>query len=390
MSHPDIVELECEGRRVVLVGTAHISRESAALVRRVVQEVRPDAVCVELDAQRLQALRDPQRWRHLDLERLMRERQLATFVLHLVLAGYQRRLASQLGARPGLEMLEAVEAAQAAGAAIVLCDRPVRATLLRTWRSLSFWRKLKLLAAVLEAPFARVELTEAELARLRRQDVLSEALGELARAFPEVKRVLLDERDAFIAETIRRTSGARLVAVVGAGHLQGVRRHLEAARPVDLDALGEIPPPGRLGRAIGWGVPAAILGALGWVAMTRGAGAAGEHLGFWILANGIPSALGAAIALAHPWTILAAFLAAPWTSLTPVIGAGYVTAFVQAWLRPPRVADFETLAEDASRFGRWWRNRVLKVLLAFLLPGLGSVIGTYVGGARILAALFER
>lgn len=94
------------------------------------------------------------------------------------------------------------------------------------------------------------------------------------------------------------------------------------------------------------------------------------------------------LALAHPLTVVAAFLAAPFTSLTPVIGAGYVTAFVQAYVSPPVVSEFQTISEDVGIPKRWWKNRVLKIFLAFLLPTIGSVIGTWVGGTRIVSNLF--
>ena len=125
-----------------------------------------------------------------------------------------------------------------------------------------------------------------------------------------------------------------------------------------------------------------------WIGINKGSAIAGENATYWILANGIPCAIGAAIALAHPITILSAFLAAPFTSLTPVIGAGYVTALVQTWLRPPRVKEIQSVADDINSLKKWWNNRLLKIFLVFLLPGFGSMIGTWIGGIEIFKNLF--
>ena len=110
---------------------------------------------------------------------------------------------------------------------------------------------------------------------------------------------------------------------------------------------------------------------------------------FWFLANAIPCAIGGIIAASHPLTIIAGFFAAPFTSLTPVIGAGYVTAFVQAWACPPRVREIQAVSEDIVHAKKWWKNRLLKVFLAFLLPSIGSMIGTWVGGAELIRQLYK-
>ena len=213
-------------------------------------------------------------------------------------------------------------------------------------------------------------------------------MNELSRAMPSLKSVLIDERDAYLAQRIRAAEGRHVVAVVGAGHVEGIRRALEVDEPVDLAPLEAIPSTFPIWKWVGWGVPVLILGSLAAIAWTKGGDVAGSNLMFWILANGIPSAIGALLAAAHPLTVVIAFLCAPITSLTPVIGAGYVTAFVQAYLQPPRVRDLEAVADEAGKFRCWWRNRLLKVFLAFLLPSLGSIVGTYVGGYEILSNLF--
>jgi pheromone shutdown-related protein TraB len=383
-----VYRIAIDNREYVLVGTAHVSRESVALVRDVVSREAPDCVCVELDQQRYTALADRQRWEALDLKTLIRQRQLSPLLVNLILAAYQKKLGGQLGVAPGAELLEAIRAAQAHDIPFVLCDRDVRITLTRAWRLTPLHKKLLLAASLLGSIFDHTTISEDTLRQLRQQDALSALLQELGEALPTLRTVLVDERDLYMAHQLRQAPGQRVVAVMGAAHLEGIRRALLERRPADLEQLTAVPPPSALWRWARWLVPAVILGALGVIGWQKGVDVMGRNMLFWFLANGIPSAAGALVALAHPFTVLAAFLAAPFTSLTPVIGAGYVTAFVQAYVRPPTVRELQCVSDDVRFPWQWWKNRLLRIFLAFLLPGLGSMIGTWIGGYKILSNLF--
>ena len=381
--------LEVDGREFILVGTAHVSRESAELVRRVIEQEKPDRVCVELDAARYQALTQKQRWESLDIKQVIRKKQLSTLMVNLLLSAYQKKLGVKLGVMPGTELLEATRAAEENGIPVSLCDRDVRVTLRRAWRSTPFFKKTLLLSAILTSVFDDKELTEEQIEHMLEGDVLSELMKELGEAMPSLKRVLIDERDIFLTHKMRDAEGERVVAVVGAGHVEGIKKALAEHQTVDMEAINEIPPVSPVWKWVGWGVPIAILGSIAYIGWSKGPEAAGDNALFWILANSIPCAIGAVLALAHPFTIVAAFVSAPITSLTPVIGAAYVTAFVQAWVRPPLVKEFQTVGEDVSVAGKWWKNKLLRVFLAFLLPGLGSMLGSVVGGVEIFSNLFE-
>lgn len=381
--------LTIDDREFILVGTAHVSRESAELVRRVIEQEKPDRVCVELDAQRFQALTEKQRWESLDIKQVIRNKQLSTLMVNLLLSAYQKKLGLKLGVMPGTELLEAAKVAGENAIPLSLCDRDVRVTLRRAWRSTPFLKKALLLSAVLTSVFDEKEITEEQIEGMLEGDVLSELMSELGAAMPSLKRVLIDERDMFLTQKMRESEGKRIVAVVGAGHLEGIQKALTEHQSVDLDAINTIPPASPVWKWVGWGIPAAIIGALGYIGWSKGAEAAGDNAMFWILANGIPCAIGAMLALAHPLTIVAAFVSAPITSLTPVIGAAYVTAFVQAWVRPPVVKEFQSVGEDVGVLRKWWQNKLLRVFLAFLLPGLGSMLGSVLGGIEIFSNLFE-
>ena len=265
----------------------------------------------------------------------------------------------------------------------------VRITLRRAWHALSFWKRMLLLSSLSAALFERAELSEDDLRELRRTDVLSRLLSELGKAFPGLKLVLIDERDAYLAERIRQTPGRRVVAVIGAGHLEGVVRALERGERVDLDALATTPGPSRWTHLLGWGIPALVLLSLFVIGLRDGGAVAGENVAFFALATGLPSAAGTLLAFGHPDTVLSALLLAPLTALSPLIGIGHVTALVQSWVRPPFVRELSSALDDLGSAAGLWRNRLLRVLLVFTLSTLGGILGTWVGGARLLASLFR-
>ena len=384
----DVSVLTVGDKTVILVGTAHVSQESVEIVKLVIEQEHPDGVCVELDPKRFEAISHPNRWESLDLKEIIRKQQLSTLMVNLVLASFQKRLGDKLGVLPGMEMLEAIRMAEKHNVPVILSDRDVRVTMRRAWRNTPFWRKSLLVSSLMLSIFDTTEVSEDEIRNLKKQDVLSEMMKELGEEVPTLKVALIDERDRFLAKKIVEAPGKRTVAVVGAGHVAGICKIIEQQVSVDLEELNYIPPVSPIWKMVGWSIPLLIVGSIAWIGWQKGADAAGDNALFWILANGIPSGMGGLLAMAHPLTTLTAFVSAPFTSLTPVIGVGYVTAFVQAYLQPPIVKDFQTVAEDIAVPGRWWKSRLLRVFLAFLLPTIGSIIGTWVGGTRIVSNLF--
>jgi len=384
----DVRFIEHEGRTIILVGTAHISKESVDLVEAVIEAEQPDCVCLELDDKRYQALTRQEQWQSLDLKSIIKNKQLSTLIVSLMMASYQKRLGGQLGVSPGAELLKAAQTAKKLQIPISLCDRDVRITLRRAWKSTSFWKKGYLLTSLLAGLFDREDISEEKLSELKKKDVLTSLMDELGSSLPDLKRVLIDERDIYLVEKIKSSPGEKVVAVVGAGHLAGMLEQFSADNKHRLQEITQIPPVSNSYKVIGWSIPAVILCSIAAIGFKHGVSVAGDNIVFWILANGIPSAIGALIALAHPLTTVSAFAAAPLTSLTPVIGAGYVTAFVQVLTSPPVVKEFESAGEDITTFTGWWKNKLLRVFLVFLLTGLGSAIGTWVGGYEIIRNLF--
>lgn len=384
----DVRVIERDGRTFVIVGTAHISRTSVDLVRRVIERERPDTVCIELDEKRYEALSEQKRFEAQDLREIIKQQQLSTLLVNLLLGAYQKRLGMQLGVTPGSELLEAANVARSLDIPVSLCDRDIRITLRRAWAGLGLWRKLQAISGLMVSAIESPEISEEDLARIREQDVLSELMAELGESLPEIKEVLIDERDAYLAQKIVDSPGQRLVAVVGAGHVAGMTRAIEAGTITDLAPIEEIPPVSSVWRFIGWAIPVFIVGSIGVIGMNQGLAEAGDNALYWFVANAVPSGIGGLLALAHPFTIVAAALAAPFTSLTPLIGAGYVAAFVQAWVSPPKVHEFRTVGNEVLQPLGWLRNRLLKILSVFILVSLGSLLGTAVGGVEIARNLF--
>ena len=217
-------------------------------------------------------------------------------------------------------------------------------------------------------------------------------MTELAEYMPVIKEVLIDERDKYLASKIWDANGNNVVAVLGAGHLPGVEAHLlkmaKNEESSDVTTISEIPAKKVSSKIAGWIIPAIVIGVIVAGFIYGGAKAGSMMLTTWFLWNGIPAAIGSLIALAHPITIIVAFVTAPFTSLCPFVGVGFVTGIVQAVVCKPKVSDMETLQDDITLKG-FYKNRILRVLLVFILSSLGSSIGTFIGGADIIGQLAD-
>ncbi len=385
----DVHIIRQDNRTFILIGTAHISQESIDLVQSVIEKERPDRVCVELDEKRYSSLSQKKKWQSKDLKEIIRNKQLSTLMVNLIMSSFQRKLGDQLGVKPGMELLSACQTADKLDIPVSLCDRDVRITLRRAWKSTSWYKKGLLVATLLGSLFDKTEISEEKLAELKQKDMLSELMNEMGESLPEVKTVLIDERDIYMSEKIKAASGERIVAVVGAAHVPGMKKVFDKDNFNRLEEISSIPPLSKGWKIAGWSIPILILGSIVTIGIQKGLSDAGANLLFWIIANGIPTAIGAMLALAHPLTTIGAFAAAPVTSLTPVIGAGYVTAFIQVMIRPPVVKEFETVGDDIATVTGWWKNKLLRVFLVFFFTGLGSSIGTWVGGYEIFKNLFS-
>ena len=383
--------VERDGVRYTLLGTAHVSRASVDAVRAAIDSGAYDQVAVELDPQRMQALMDPDALAKLDLIKVLREGKTALFAANLALSGYQRRLAEKLGIEPGAELKVAAMEANARGLPLHLIDRDVGLTFRRAMRSLGWWGRAKISAGLVAGMVANEEVDEGQIEKLKEGDMLESAFNEFASETPALYEAIIAERDRYMAARLREsTGGAReVLAVVGAGHLQGLARHLreDVDAPEQVrEALEYVPKKS----SIPWF--ALILGALLVTGLAWGISHGGLKLGAdlmlqWVLITATLTAVGCALAGGHPLSILASAAVAPFKPFRPTIPSGAVGALVEARLREPTYADFMALRDDVRTVRGWYRNRVGRVLLVFMLTCLGTMIGEWVGIVRIFGRL---
>lgn len=377
-----------------LLGTAHVSPESVADVRREIDTGRYDAVAVELCESRHNALMNPRALEEMDLFHVIRTGKAGMVAASLALGAYQQRLAEQFQIRPGAEMEAAIQRARDGGLPLYLVDREIGVTLKRIYRRTPWWQRLMLVSGLFASLFSRERIDAEEIERLKEGDILESTFSEFADRSRVLYDTLIHERDRFMAARLLSEAAKhrprRVLAVVGAGHLAGLEAALRegiAEPETEVRRLSHTPPRARWVRAIPWLVVALVLTGF-FIGFNRSTSLGIELVLEWVLINGALSALGAAVALAHPLTVITAFVAAPLTSLNPTVGAGMVTAAAEMALRKPQVRDFRALRGDVTRLRGWWRNRVARTLLIFLLSTLGSAVGTYLAGFRIAGKLF--
>lgn len=388
--------LMLQGREIILLGTAHISQESIVQVTTSIREEKPDCVAIELDEQRYASMKNPEAWKNLDIVKVLKSGQGFVLMANLVLSSFQKRMGADVGVKPGEEMQAAIAVAEELGIPAVMVDRPIQMTLKRAWAKNSLWGKCKLLSVLLSSAFEKSEITAEEIERLKNESEMDSMMNEIAEYLPAVKAVLIDERDRYLASHIweaqvKDAPAKKIVAVLGAGHLPGVVRHLEAlaagTASSDTADISQLPPAGVGSKVAGLAFPVLIVTLIAAGFFTGGAKASLDMLVQWILWNGSLAALGALVAGGHILTVLAGFVGAPLATLNPVVAVGLFTGLVQAWVNKPKVEDMEHLTDDATSLKGFYKNRILRVLLVFFLSSIGGVIGNVIAVPSLVATI---
>ena len=376
MASENVHRLTWNGKEIILVGTAHVSRESADLVERVIDEEKPDAVCVELCTSRYEAIKQKDQWQETDIVKVIREKRTSLLLAQLLMVSFQKKIAVKFNIRPGEEMLRAIRKAEELGSDIVLADREVRVTLLRAWRKMSFFCKMKVVPDMILSLFIAGDITAEDIEKLKEGDMLEMALKTMGESLPDLKVILIDERDQYLSHSITHAPGHKIVAVVGAGHIPGVIRNM--GREVDMDAINRIPPPSLWSKLAGWIFSAAIIGLIIAGFFYSGSQASISMIKWWILITATCSGLGALILLAHPITIAASAIAAPITTLHPLIAAGWIAGLTEATIRKPQVKDFLNLTDDVTTLKGFFNNKITRILLLVASVNLTTSIGTFI------------
>jgi len=376
-----VTRLQYNDKEIILIGTAHVSQRSVQQVKEIIEHERPDAVCIELDQQRYLALIDTKQWNETEIFQIIKQKKAILLLINLIIAAFQKRLADNVGIMPGQEMVQAFISANIVGAKLVLIDRNIQVTFQRIWNSLGFIGKVKFLILIISSMLTSNKVSTTVIEDLKNQDTLAVVLQELNKQFPQLKQALIDERDQYMAQKIKTTPGNKIIVVVGAAHIPGIIKQIEFEH--DLNRLNSIPSRKRWSKIIPWLIPLTIVGIIGYT-LTRSLSLAAQQSLAWILWNGILSALGVALALGHPLTMLTAFIIAPISSINPFLTAGWLTGIVEASLQKPKVKDFMTLGDDVTSIRGFWKNKVSRILLVVVLTDIFSAIGTIIGSVDII------
>lgn len=397
-----VINIQIGDNNITLLGTAHVSKASADTVEALIDSGQYQAVALELCSSRHHAIVNPDAMARMDLFQVLRDGKAPMVMASLALGAYQQRMAEQFGIEPGAEMRIAIKLAQQAKLPVHLIDREIGITLKRVYRNIPWWRRLNLFMGLLVSIVSREQVTEEEIESLKEGDILESAFSQFAEQAQDLFKPLIDERDQFMAaqilDSLQGKQQQKMLVVIGAGHLKGIQTYIESYKPKLAETadytkqviakLDKIPPGSIWPKTIPWLIVAIII--VGFlVGFNRSSDLGLALIIDWVVINGSLAALGALIALAHPITIIVAFIAAPLTSLNPMIGAGMVTAGVEIYLRKPSVGDFGRLRSDTTSLKGWWQNRVTRILLVFLFSTLGSVAGTYIAGFRIFERLIS-
>jgi len=370
-----------ESHEIIIVGTAHVSEKSVQEVVSKIEETRPDIVAVELCSARYRALIGQEEQKDIKISELLSGGKLFFFLVQLFLAYVQRKIGEEMGVKPGSEMLAAIEAARRTGARVALVDRDIGITIQRFWTAMGFFDKIRLLGSMLPAAFGKGD-EEIDIDSITQADIVSQMISEFRKISPGAANVLVDERDAYLARNLFLLSKqGRVLAVVGAGHREGIVRHLEHPEKIPaLEGLNEKP-----GKKITFAkvfavvVSLLILATIALVLVTaQSSEVILQACVVWFAVTGGLSALGVVLARGHPLSALTALMVAWMTTLNPFVAAGWFAGMVEAWKLKPTVSDLKELAA-ADSYKQMMQNRLFKVILVAALSNVGAMLGTFIG-----------
>ncbi|MDD3573040.1 MAG: TraB/GumN family protein [Eubacteriales bacterium] len=380
-----LVRLDYQGKEIILIATAHVLKQSAELIKKIIREEQPDSVCVELDEARYQSILDPKAWENTDIIKVIKSKKIGFLLANLILGSYQKRIAKGLDTVAGQEMLEGINSAKETGAQLVLADRSIKITFTRIWRKLNLWDKSKLLFELLLPSQDDKELSNEDISNLLKTDVLASLTEQVHEQFPKIADILISERDQYLAYKIKEAPGKKIVAILGGAHVPGVRK--EIFKTQDIAALSSVPAKNPVSRVIAWAIPMLIIGLIIY-SFIMNIATGMRQLSSWVLWNGLLAAAFTAVSFGHPLSILTALVAAPFTSLNPLVACGWLTGLVEATIRKPTVRDINNIPRDIFSLKHFLKNRFLKVLLIVIMANIGSSIGSFIAGLEIIKNMF--
>ena len=383
---PQIVRINYQDKELILVPTAHVSKNSAELVRNIIEQEQPDSICIELDQDRYNSLKQQKKWEDTSIIDVIKKGKAGYLLVNILLSNYQKKLAENLGSNSGQEMVEGMKAAEERDIPLVLADRSIQTTFSRIWRTLSFWDKIKLLSVIISSVFEDEEVSEEDLLALQQEDALNAALQEVTKEFPKLAHVLVHERDQYLAYKVKHAPGKKVVAILGAAHIIGMQKLFD--QDYAIEPLDEIPPKSMASQLAGWILPISLC-VLVALTFTQSTEMATQQVIYWSLWCGCLAALGALCSLAHPLTILVSFLVAPITCINPVLAAGWFSGLCEAYIRKPTVKDSQDISSDIQTVKGFFKNKITKILLVVVFANIGSSLGNIIGSLTVVKTFFE-
>lgn len=380
----NVTKVIYQDKEIILVATAHVSKESVELVKQVIADEQPDSVCIELDEKRYENIQNPQAWENTDIVKVLKSKRMGFLLANLALSSYQKKIAKQLDTPVGGEMLQGMESAKEIGASLVLADRDIQTTFLRIWRKLRFWEKAKLLVSLVFSFDEDDEVSEQDLNDLMQSDMLESVMSGMRKQFPKIGEILISERDQHLASKIKEAPGQKIVAVLGGAHVPGVKE--EIFKEQDMEKITVIPPKSKFSKIAGWIIPVSII-CLIIYAFAVNIQTGLQQLSAWVLWTGVLAALFTTLSLGHPLSILTSFLVAPLTTIHPILACGWFTGLVEAKIKKPTVQDVQNIPTDIFSIKGFFKNRFLKIILVVMMANIGASIGTFIAGTNIIKNL---
>ena len=379
-----LIRIDYHGKEIILIPTAHVSQESAKLVRETIEEEKPDSICIELDEQRYKNLKNPDAWKNTNIIDIIKQKKVTLLIANLILSSYQKNIAKKLKTKPGQEMIEGMKASEEFGINLVLADRSIQTTFMRIWRKMGFFERIKLFFSLMSIDDDE-DVSEEDLQKLIERDNLELAIEDMGKDYPQIAATLLHERDKYLAYNIKNAPGDKVIAILGAAHTPGVEE--EVFKEQNIEELNKIPPKSLAGKVIPWLIPILIVVLIG-LGFRQSMNTGMAQIKSWFLFNSVLAALLTALCLPHPLSVLTAFVAAPFTSINPMLACGWFAGLVEASLKKPTVEDVNNIPEDIFSIKAWIHNNFLKALLVVILANIGSSIGTIIAGSKIIQSLF--
>ncbi len=369
---------------VILLGTAHVSRESVADVERAIAKEKPDAVLIELDEGRARNLRDPDHWKHTDIVQVIKSGRIYLLFSSILLSIFQKKMGERLTSPPGAEFKTAIDLSEQKNIAYYFIDREIRITLKRAWQSVGFFGKIRLISELIASLFVTEDTQSEDIEKLKEKDALQTLLDSMPPSFRKIREIVIDERDYYMAQKVRdivlnaEKKPKRALVVIGAGHLRGIEEALQ--RDHDMQLLTAVKEGSIWKSLVAFLAPIAIIVAfLSYFTFSGGKKVdIAQTLKAWVI---IKCSVTAAITIVwrpHILAYLAGILVSPVSTFLPVIKVGWVSALLEAMLRKPEVTDFEEMPEATTKFRAFYRNRIFRIFMVFFLGQFSSAVGYWV------------